>query len=78
MIGIEGGDPGTTRSWHSEEVVSYQSAFKQELIAFHTCATTGERPVTSGLDGLRDIALCQAIIESHRRAMPVDHPTSTG
>jgi predicted dehydrogenase len=76
-IEIEGGDPGTARSWRSEEVVSYQSAFKQELIAFHTCATTGERPVTSGPDGLRDIALCQAIIDSHRRAMPVDHPTRT-
>ena len=77
-IEIEGGDPGTTRSWRSEEIVSYQSAFKQELIAFHHCVITGERPATSGLDGLRDIALCQAIIESHRRAVPVDSPTSTG
>jgi predicted dehydrogenase len=77
-IEIEGGDPGTARSWRSEEIVSYQSAFKQELIAFHRSVVTGEQPETPGLDGLRDIALCQAIIDSHRRAAPVDNPTSTG
>jgi hypothetical protein len=36
----------------------------------------GTEPVTSGLDGLRDIALCQAIISSHRQGRPVDHPTA--
>jgi predicted dehydrogenase len=77
-IEIEGGAPGTTQSWRSEEVVSYQSAFKQELIAFHRYAITGTEPATSGLDGLRDIALCQAIIESHRGGIAVGNPTSTG
>jgi predicted dehydrogenase len=76
LLEIEGGEPGTARSWRSEEVVSYESAFKRELIAFHDCVVSGTEPVTSGLDGLRDIALCQAIIESHRLGRPVDHPTA--
>jgi predicted dehydrogenase len=78
LLEIEGGDPGTARSWRSEEIVSYESAFKRELIAFHDCVVNGTEPVTSGLDGLRDIALCQAIISSHRQGRPVDHPTSLG
>jgi predicted dehydrogenase len=76
LLEIEGGEPGTARSWRSEEVVSYESAFKRELIAFHDCVVSGTEPVTSGLDGLRDIALCQAIIEGHRLGRPVDHPTA--
>ena len=76
LLEIEGGDPGTARSWHSEEIVSYESAFKRELVAFHDCVVSGTQPVTSALDGLRDIALCQAIIESHREGRPVDHPTA--
>jgi predicted dehydrogenase len=75
-IEIQGGDPGTTRSWRSEEIASFESAFKRELIAFHDCVVNGTVPVTSGLDGLRDIALCQAIIESHRQGKPVSNPTS--
>jgi predicted dehydrogenase len=78
LLEVEGGDPGTARSWRSEETVSYESGFKRELAAFHDCVVNGTEPVTSGLDGLRDIALCQAMIESHRRARPVDHPTSLG
>ena len=78
LLEIEGGDPGTARSWRSEEVVSYESAFKRELIAFHDCVVNGTQPVTSGLDGVRDIALCQALISSHRQGRPVDHPTSLG
>jgi predicted dehydrogenase len=78
LLEVEGGDPGTARSWRSEETVSYESGFKRELAAFHDCIVNATEPVTSGLDGLRDIALCQAMIESHRRAAPVDHPTRLG
>ena len=72
---IEGGDPGSTRSWQTEEVVSYDSGFRRELMAFHDCVTNGAEPATSGRDGLADIALCQAIIECHRLRRPVDNPT---
>ncbi len=76
LLAIEGGDPGTARSWRTEETVSYESAFKRELAAFADCIETGSEPVTSGRDGLADIALCQAIMESHRSGQPVDKPTS--
>ena len=73
---IEGGDLGTARSWRSAEVVGYDSGFRRELEAFHSCATTGAVPVTSGRDGLADIALCESIIACHRLGRPIDHPTA--
>lgn len=75
VLEMQGGDPASARSWRTEEVVSHESGFKAELAAFHECAVTGAVPATSGLDGLRDIALCQAIIECHRRQAPVDEPS---
>ena len=72
---IEDGAPGTARAWRTEEVVSYESGFRRELEAFHDWITTGREPVTAGRDGLRDVALCQAIIDSHHRGTPVDDPT---
>jgi predicted dehydrogenase len=76
VLAIEGGEAGTARSWRTEEIVSYESGFRAELVAFHDSAIGGTAPVTSGRDGLRDIALCQAIIECHRRGGPVDRPTA--
>jgi len=78
LLAVEGGEAGTARSWRTEETISYGSGFKNELIAFHDSAVSGAAPVTSGLDGLRDIALCQAIIESHRKGGPVDDPAGLG
>ena len=74
---IEGGADGTSRSWRTEEVTGYESGFKNELVAFHDSIVTGCPPPTSGRDGLRDIMLCQAIIDSHHRSAPVDYPTGT-
>jgi len=78
VLEIEGGDSGSARSWRTEETVCYESGFKRELAAFHESAVSGVAPVTSGRDGLRDIALCEAIIECHRRQAPVDEPASIG
>jgi predicted dehydrogenase len=75
VLAIEGGEEGGARSWRTEETVSYESGFKNELVAFHDSAVSGAPPATSGLDGLRDIALCEAIIECHRSGGPVDNPT---
>lgn len=72
---IEDGAPGSARAWRTEEVVSYDSGFRRELEAFHDWIAGGREPVTAGVDGLRDIALCQAIIECHHRGVPVDDPT---
>lgn len=77
---VEGGELGAgrlgaSRSWRNCEVVSYESGFKREIAAFHDCVVSGGAPVTSGLDGVRDIALCEAIIECHRTGQPVEAPT---
>jgi predicted dehydrogenase len=75
VLTTEGGEEGTARSWRSEEVVSYDEAFKRELIHFHDCVTRGRPPVTSAGDALRDIALCQSVVAAHRSRSPRERPT---
>ena len=58
---LEGGDAGTSHSWIRDEVVSYDEAFKRELVEFAECIHTGREPRTSGADGLADIRLCEAV-----------------
>ena len=77
ILEVDAGEAGTARSHVSHEITSYESGFKRELIAFHDCVINGTRPLTSGADAMRDIALCQAIIESYRTGRPVDQPTRT-
>jgi predicted dehydrogenase len=62
---IEGGEPGTTHSWYREEIVSYDEAFKRELVEFAECVASSREPRTSGEDGLPDILLCEAIARAH-------------
>jgi predicted dehydrogenase len=71
----EGGDAPSPRSWRTEEVASYEESFKQELVEFYECATTGREPATSGRDTLHDIALCEAIVSVHRNRAPRDRPS---
>jgi len=75
LITIEDGDPRSARSSRSEEITSYESAFKRELMAFHDAVVDGKPVVTPGSDAMRDIALCQAIIECSVTGRPVEHPT---
>jgi len=75
LLEIESGVTGSAESRVSQEITSYDSGFKRELIAFHDCVVNGTRPLTSGADAIRDIALCQAIIESHRSGRPIERPT---
>ena len=77
LLTEEGGDPATAQSYRKEEVVSHAESFKEELLHFHSCITTGEAPRTPGQDGLRDIALCQAIVKAHLTRKPVLNPTKT-
>lgn len=76
MLTVEGGKVGTSSSWRTEELTSYESAFRRELEVFHDTVVGGERPPTDGEDGLRDIALCTAVITAARERRPVDHPTA--
>jgi predicted dehydrogenase len=72
---IEEGEVGTPSSSRTVKTVSYEEAFKRELCEFHECIVEEREPRTPGLDGLRDIALAQAIVRSHLEGRPVDSPT---
>ena len=75
MLISETGEPQSPRSSRTEEITSFNESFKEELIHFHDCATSGREPVTSGLDTLHDIALCEAIVDVHRTRVPRDRPS---
>jgi predicted dehydrogenase len=59
----------------TEEVASYRESFKEELVHFHECVTTGRTPITSARDALHDIALCEAVVDVHRRRDPRTRPS---
>ena len=71
----ETGAPGSPGSSRTEEITSFEESFKQELIHFHECATSGRPPVTSGVDGMRDVALCEAVVAVHRNRVPRERPS---
>lgn len=75
VIRIEDGVPDTTASRATEEITSYESAFKRELIAFHAAVTSGAAIETPAADVVRDIALCEAIIRAHHTGRPVERPS---
>jgi predicted dehydrogenase len=76
VVDIDTGDVTGAATSASREVTSYESPFKLELLAFHRAITSGEPPVTSALDGLRDIALCRSVIECAVTGAPVRNPTA--
>jgi predicted dehydrogenase len=67
---VETGAPGSPHSIEAVETISYEEAFKRELVELHDAIVTGRTPRTDGRDGLRDVVLCQAIAESHMRGLP--------
>jgi predicted dehydrogenase len=69
---IEGGEVGAPRSWVTHEVAGYEEAFKLELIEFADSIAERRAPRTTGEDGLADVELCVAIIESMRSGGPVN------
>jgi predicted dehydrogenase len=71
----ETGEAKSPRSSRTEEITSFNESFKEELIHFHDCITTGREPVTSGRDTLHDIALCEAIVSVHRARTPRERPS---
>ena len=62
---IEGGEPQGTHSWSRVEIVSYEEAFKRELVEFHAAIREQRTPRTDGIDGLHDVALCHSIAQVH-------------
>lgn len=53
-----------------EVVVSYEEAFKNELLHLHNCIATGIEPVTNGLEAKKDIAVMQAMIKAWVNSRP--------
>ena len=78
IISTDGGESGTARTIASEEVTSYESSFKRELVAFHGAIVNGAPIATPGRDAARDIAFCEAIIRCARTGQAIDHPTALG
>jgi predicted dehydrogenase len=66
----EGGEIDSASSWQREEVVSYEEAFKRELVEFADCVRTGREPRTSGEDGLRDMRVAEAVARTHAAGVP--------
>jgi predicted dehydrogenase len=75
---LEGGSQESPRSWRTVETLSFQSAFKRELLEFHACVTDDREPRTTAEDAVRDVALCQAIIRQHLAAPTLPSPASGG
>jgi predicted dehydrogenase len=72
---IEGGEHGGTHSWSRTEIVSYDEAFKRELMEFHAAISEQRVPRTDGLDGLHDVALCHSVARVHMSGEPVLAPS---
>jgi predicted dehydrogenase len=62
LLVLESGELETAASRRSEEIVSYEDAFKRELVAFHDCVVSDGEPRTSADDALKDVELCQRIV----------------
>jgi predicted dehydrogenase len=75
MLITEEGEADSPHASRTEEVTSYSESFKEELVHFHECVTTGRQPMTSGNDSLRDIALCESVVAVHRSRTPREHPS---
>jgi len=71
---LEGGEAGTASSWETVHTASYDEGFKRELVEFHASIVEGREPRTPGRDGLRDVALCQAIVRSVLAGRPISEP----
>lgn len=76
MLTIEGGTIDHPFSWRTEELTSYESAFRRELEVFYDAVNGTAYPPTDGEDGLADIALCTAMITCARERRPVENPTA--
>jgi predicted dehydrogenase len=73
-LSVEGGTSASAGSWRAEHLVSYESSFKRELIAFHAATQTRAGPITSVADALGDLALCEAAFRALTLRTPIPNP----
>lgn len=75
-VEIEFADPPQSSHFRrTVESVSFEEAFKRELIEFAVAIAEDREPRTNLLDGLHDLALCRAVIESDQRGEEVAEPS---
>jgi len=72
---LEDGEAESPVTSRTEVVRSYRESFREELVHFHECVTTGRTPLTSGVDAMHDIALCEAVVAVHRNRAAREHPS---
>jgi predicted dehydrogenase len=75
LLITEGGEAQSPRASRTEEIASYRESFKEELVHFHECVAGRRKPITSGEDGLRDIALCESMVDVHMRRASRERPS---
>ncbi|AQT82117.1 hypothetical protein B1R94_27010 [Mycolicibacterium litorale] len=74
-LDIETGEAGSPHAANTTEIVSYDEAFKRELVELAAAIREGRAPRTDALEGLHDIALCESIARCHLTKQPVDNPS---
>lgn len=65
---VEGMEDGT--AWETSLTVSYEEAFKRELVHFHECIVEGRAPLVSGQEGRQDLIVLQAIARTMMSGQP--------
>jgi predicted dehydrogenase len=78
LVDIETGQLAGPSSATQRELLSYEEPFKLELLEFHRAVADAVAPLTSGADGLRDIALCQSVIAASSSSGAIAFPTAVG
>ncbi|HEX3630665.1 MAG TPA: Gfo/Idh/MocA family oxidoreductase [Candidatus Dormibacteraeota bacterium] len=61
---LEAGNEQSPEAWQTVETVSYEGAFKRELLEFHACITGDREPRTTASEAVLDVAFCQAVIRA--------------
>ncbi len=75
-IVTERGEPGSADAYRAERIVSFDEAFRRELLEFHAAATMGRPPRTPLVDGVHDLALARSVIEAAATGRPVPAPSA--
>ena len=65
---VEGMEDGT--AWETSLIVSYEEAFKRELVHFHECIVEGRAPLMSGQEGRQDLIVLQAMARTMMSGQP--------
>ena len=59
---LEGGSQENAQSWRTVETISFEEAFKRELLEFYGCIKEDREPRTTAAEAVRDVAFCQEVI----------------